>query len=152
MARALLLLEEFQKIYVIRRDGGAQVQRESNARAQRRFRSGRKSPGEDFQAACRGSALSALEVTTAQVDCEKGDKTGAPAIQAFKEIGDAACEVRRRDRMEYESEMDMFIAGKAAKKMLDMATAGVIERAKTRKETSSTSGSPWAEARSARKR
>jgi len=54
MARALILLEEFQKIYVFRRDGGAHVQRESNARAQRRFRSGRKYLGRLFRRRAEG--------------------------------------------------------------------------------------------------
>jgi len=71
-------------------------------------------PAEAIRATSRGTARSAPEVTTAQVNRQQGDNPGVPAIHAFKEIGGAACEVLGRDPREHESKMDVLVAGRAA--------------------------------------
>mmetsp|Transcript_29077 Transcript_29077/g.49082 ORF Transcript_29077/g.49082 Transcript_29077/m.49082 type:complete len:172 (+) Transcript_29077:271-786(+) len=58
--------------------------------------------------------LSAIEVTTEQVNREQGNKPGVLGIHAFKEMGGAAREMWGRDPREHKSEMDVLIAGRAA--------------------------------------
>jgi len=47
----------------------------------------KEKPGEALRATARGMDLSALEVTTEQVNREQGNKPGVLGIHAFKEIG-----------------------------------------------------------------
>jgi hypothetical protein len=74
----------------------------------------KEKPGEALRATGRGMDLSALEVITAQVNREQGNKPGVLGIHAFKEIGGAAREMWGRDPREHKSEVDVLIAGRAA--------------------------------------